>query len=42
MKNNERGLYKQMNTFKRLVLVEQIENKKLIEITVIEEKHLNI
>ncbi|XP_022161094.1 uveal autoantigen with coiled-coil domains and ankyrin repeats protein-like isoform X1 [Myzus persicae] len=32
LKENERGLYKQMNTFKRIILAEQLENKKLIEI----------
>ncbi|KAL5235835.1 hypothetical protein ACI65C_003245 [Semiaphis heraclei] len=32
LKANERGLYRQMNMFKRLILKEQLENKKLIEI----------
>ncbi|XP_022165681.1 myosin-16-like, partial [Myzus persicae] len=32
LKANERGLYRQMNVFRGIILAEQLENKKLIEI----------
>lgn len=38
LKRHERGLNRQINMFKHMVLVEQEENKKLLEITVIKNK----